>query len=63
MALRQCGTDFTTMELMFTGTRDRNQLKNKFKKVGCDRVQGQGFGGLGLGLGSQGQGFGGWGWG
>jgi hypothetical protein len=26
MALRQCGTDFTTMELMFP-TRDRAQLK------------------------------------
>lgn len=30
-ALRQCGTDFTTMELMFP-SRDRAQLKNKFKR-------------------------------
>lgn len=32
-ALRQCGTDFTTMaSLLFAGRRDRAQLKNKFKK-------------------------------
>ena len=32
-ALRQCGTDFTTMaSLLFEGKRDRAQLKNKFKK-------------------------------
>lgn len=37
MALRQFGTDFTTMELMFPGTRDRRQLKNKFKKEERER--------------------------
>ena len=46
MALRQCGTDFTTMELIFLGSRDRAQLKNKFKKVGfCVGGGGRGGGG------------------
>ena len=33
MALRQCGTDFTTMELMFP-TRDRAQLKVRRSPTG-----------------------------
>lgn len=35
-ALRQFGTDFTTMEVMFP-QRDRRQLKNKFKKEERER--------------------------
>ena len=30
-ALRRCGADFSTMELYFGGTRDRGQLKRKYK--------------------------------